>query len=48
MIAIVAAAKAGVVATALTRAGETVVTLGKVSRASGDERVVYDGKLDLG
>src|SRR6476646_3687361 len=43
MIAIVAAAKAGVVATALTRAGETVVTLGKVSRASGDERVVYDG-----
>jgi phosphoribosylformylglycinamidine cyclo-ligase len=48
MIAIVAAAKASVVATALTRAGETVVTLGKVSRASGDERVVYDGKLDLG
>ena len=48
MIIIAAPAKAPAVAAAFTRAGETVVTLGKVSHASGDERVVYDGKLDLG
>jgi phosphoribosylformylglycinamidine cyclo-ligase len=48
MIAVVSSAKAPAVAAALARAGETVVTLGKVSPASGDERVVYDGKLDLG
>lgn len=48
MIAIVSPAKASAVTAALTRTGETVVTLGKVSRTSGEERVVYDGKLDLG
>ena|SRR5690242_4816394 len=48
MIAIASPATASGVTAALTRAGETVVTLGKVSRASGEERVVYDGKLDLG
>ena len=31
-----------------TRAGENVVALGTVIKASGHERVVYDGKLNFG
>jgi phosphoribosylformylglycinamidine cyclo-ligase len=47
MIATVAPADADGVADAFTRAGERVMRLGTVVRASG-ERVVYDGALDLG
>lgn len=36
------------VSQAFTRAGEKVVALGSVINASGDTRVVYDGKLNLG
>jgi phosphoribosylformylglycinamidine cyclo-ligase len=47
MILIVAPADADRAADAFTRAGERVMRLGTVVRASG-ERVVYDGILDLG
>jgi phosphoribosylformylglycinamidine cyclo-ligase len=46
MIAVAAPADAERVADAFTRAGERVMRLGTVVRA-GDERVVYDGALDL-
>jgi phosphoribosylformylglycinamidine cyclo-ligase len=46
MIVIAAPADAERVADAFTRAGERVMRLGAVVRASG-ERVVYDGVLDL-
>jgi phosphoribosylformylglycinamidine cyclo-ligase len=48
MIAIASPKDANAVAQAFTRAGETATTLGSVIKASGDIRVVYDGKLDLG
>ena len=48
MIAVVAPKDAAAVADALTRAGETVSTLGEVIRAAQEPRVVYDGTLDLG
>jgi len=48
MIAIASPKEADAVGKALARAGETVVTLGNINKATGDTRVVYDGKLDLG
>jgi phosphoribosylformylglycinamidine cyclo-ligase len=48
MIAIVSAKDSDTVMQILTRSGENVVTLGTVIKASGHERVVYDGKLGLG
>jgi hypothetical protein len=36
------------VSQAFSRAGEKVVALGNVIKASSDTRVVYDGKLNLG
>jgi len=39
---------ADAVAKAFTQAGETPVRLGSVIKMLGDERVVYDGKLNLG
>ena len=48
MIVVVSPKDADAVAQAFTRAGETAVTLGKIIKASGDARVVYDGKLKLG
>jgi phosphoribosylformylglycinamidine cyclo-ligase len=49
MIAIVDAAGADAVTDVLVRAGETVVRLGEVTKASaGAPRVAYSGRLDLG
>ena len=48
MIVVVSSKDADAVAQAFTRAGETAVTLGKIIKASGDARVLYDGKLKLG
>ena len=48
MIVIAAPKDAAAVAQAFTQAGEKVVTIGSVMRASSEARVVYDGKLDLG
>jgi phosphoribosylformylglycinamidine cyclo-ligase len=48
MIVVVSPREADAVAQAFTHAGETAVTLGKVIKASGNARVVYDGKLKLG
>jgi phosphoribosylformylglycinamidine cyclo-ligase len=49
MIAIVDAGGADAVADVLTRNGETVVRLGKVTTAAGGgPRVAYSGRLDLG
>jgi phosphoribosylformylglycinamidine cyclo-ligase len=48
MIVVVSPKDSDAVAQALTRGGETAVTLGKVIKASGDTRIVYDGKLKLG
>jgi phosphoribosylformylglycinamidine cyclo-ligase len=48
MIVIAAPKDAAAVAQAFTQAGEQAITIGSVKRASGEARVVYDGKLDLG
>jgi len=48
MIAVVSRQDVEGVSKALTRAGETVVTLGSITKTPGDARVVYDGKLNLG
>ena len=48
MMAIVPASEAQAVMAVLTEAGETVVQLGEVVPAQGDERVTYSGTLDLG
>ena len=49
MIAIVDAGGADAITDVLTRAGETVVRLGKVTAAgAGAQRVAYSGRLDLG
>ncbi len=48
MVAIVPASEAQAVMAVLTEAGETVVQLGEVVPAQGDERVTYSGTLDLG
>ncbi len=47
MIVIAAAKDAAAVAQAFTSAGERAISIGEVVRASGEPRVVYDGKLDL-
>jgi phosphoribosylformylglycinamidine cyclo-ligase len=47
MIVVVAPKDAAAVSAAFTKAGEQVTTIGKVIRADGDDRVVYDGALDL-
>ncbi|HWK94073.1 MAG TPA: phosphoribosylformylglycinamidine cyclo-ligase [Pseudolabrys sp.] len=47
MIVVVAPKDAAAVADAFAKAGETVATIGSVIRAGGEERVVYDGALDL-
>jgi phosphoribosylformylglycinamidine cyclo-ligase len=48
MIVIVSARDAGAVTQTFARSGEKVVTLGSVIKTSGQERVVYAGKLNLG
>ena len=48
MIVVTSAKDTQAVSEAFTRAGEKVMTLGSVIKASGDMRVVYDGKLNLG
>jgi phosphoribosylformylglycinamidine cyclo-ligase len=48
MIVVASPKDADAVAQTFTRSGEMVVTLGKIIRASGEPRVVYDGKLNLG
>jgi phosphoribosylformylglycinamidine cyclo-ligase len=48
MIVVASPQKAEAVVKAFTRAGETVVMLGDIIRASGDTSVAYDGKLNLG
>jgi phosphoribosylformylglycinamidine cyclo-ligase len=47
MIAVVAPQDANAVMNALAGAGETVVKLGDVVEATGEERVTYTGRLDL-
>lgn len=47
MIVVVAAKDADAVSAAFVKAGETVSTIGTVIKADGEERVVYDGVLDL-
>jgi len=47
MIAIAAEKDADKVRAAFLAAGETAVTLGKITRASTEARVTYDGNLDL-
>ena len=48
MIVVASSKDADAVAKAFTQAGETPVRLGSVIKILGDERVVYDGKLNLG
>ena len=48
MVVVVSPDDMDAVAQAFTRAGETTVTLGKIIKATGEARVVYDGKLKLG
>ena len=48
MIVLASRNEAESVARVLARAGESVVTLGRVVHANGDARVTYDGKLNLG
>jgi phosphoribosylformylglycinamidine cyclo-ligase len=47
MIVIAAPKDAAAVTQAFTSAGERAVSIGKVVRAAGGPRVVYDGKLDM-
>jgi phosphoribosylformylglycinamidine cyclo-ligase len=47
MIAIVRSDAVQQVSDVLRESGETVAHLGEVVAASGDERVIYDGHLDL-
>ena len=48
MIVIAAPKDAAAVMQAFAQAGEKAVTIGSVISATGEPRVVYDGKLDLG
>jgi phosphoribosylformylglycinamidine cyclo-ligase len=48
MIVIIAPKDVDLVTRAFERCGERVTTLGKVTKETGDQRVVYDGLLDLG
>jgi phosphoribosylformylglycinamidine cyclo-ligase len=47
MIVVVAPKDADAVSAAFTQSGEQVTAIGAVIRTSGEERVVYDGALDL-
>jgi phosphoribosylformylglycinamidine cyclo-ligase len=47
MIVIASASEAGAVIQAFTHAGEKAVVIGNVVRASEEQRVIYDGQLDL-
>ncbi|MCW5693400.1 MAG: phosphoribosylformylglycinamidine cyclo-ligase [Pseudolabrys sp.] len=47
MIVVVATKDAAAVSDAFVKAGEKVATIGSVVKAAGEERVVYDGALDL-
>ena len=47
MIVVVAPKDVAAVSAAFTKAGEQVTTIGAVIRADGEDRVVYDGALDL-
>jgi phosphoribosylformylglycinamidine cyclo-ligase len=47
MIVVVAPKDATAVSAAFAKAGEQIATIGAVIRASGEDRVVYDGALDL-
>ncbi len=47
MIVVVAPKDVDAVSRSFTQAGEQVATIGSVIRASGEDRVVYDGALDL-
>ena len=48
MVVIVSPEHADAVARMFTHAGETTVRLGSIIERPGDDRVIYDGKLDLG
>ena len=48
MIAIVSPEHADAAATNFSRAGETSVRLGSIVKRPDDDRVIYDGQLDLG
>jgi phosphoribosylformylglycinamidine cyclo-ligase len=48
MIVVVSPGDADAVAKIFTTAGETAVALGTIIKASGDQRVVYGGQLNLG
>jgi len=48
MIVIIAPKDVAAVTKSFERSGETVVMLGKVTTETGDQRIVYDGLLDLG
>jgi phosphoribosylformylglycinamidine cyclo-ligase len=48
MIAITTPGDIAAVTKAFELSGEAVVALGKVTKETGDRRVVYDGLLDLG
>jgi phosphoribosylformylglycinamidine cyclo-ligase len=47
MIVITPTKDADKVAAAFTQAGEQAAVIGRVIRAEGEHRVVYDNKLDL-
>jgi phosphoribosylformylglycinamidine cyclo-ligase len=48
MIVVVSPGDTDAVAKIFARAGETTVTLGTIIKVPGDQRVVYDGQLNLG
>jgi phosphoribosylaminoimidazole (AIR) synthetase len=48
MIAVISPKDVDAVTKAFERSGEKVTPLGKVTKETGDQRVVYDGVLDLG
>jgi len=48
IIVVIAAKDVDSVTKAFERSGEKVTPLGKVTKETGDQRVVYDGLLDLG
>jgi phosphoribosylformylglycinamidine cyclo-ligase len=48
MVIITASRDAETVMNSFSRAGEKAIALGNVIKSSGDERVVYEGNLDLG
>ena len=48
MIVVIAPKDVDAVTKAFERSGEKVTPFGKVTKETGDQRVVYDGLLDLG